>query len=26
MFFFLEWFVPIPMTKIEKNIKIEQYK
>ena len=26
LFFFLEWFVPVPMTKIEKNIEIEQYK
>ena len=26
LFFFLEWVVPIPKTKIEKNIEIEQYK
>ena len=25
-FFFLEWFIPVPKTKIEKDIKIEQYK
>jgi|TARA_B100001964_G_C14093353_1_gene535838 hypothetical protein len=25
-FFFLEWFVPVPKSKIEKNIKIEEYK
>ena len=26
LFFFLEWVIPIPMTKVEKNIEIEQYK
>lgn len=26
LFFFLEWFVPIPKTKVEKIIEIEQYK
>ena len=26
LFFFLEWFIPIPKTKIEKIIEIEQYK
>ena len=26
LFFFLEWFIPVPKTKIEKIIEIEQYK
>ncbi|PPR34780.1 MAG: hypothetical protein CFH26_00249 [Alphaproteobacteria bacterium MarineAlpha6_Bin4] len=26
LFFFLEWFVPVPKIKVEKNIVIEQYK
>ena len=26
LFFFLEWFIPVPKTKMEKIIEIEQYK
>tara|TARA_B100000427_G_scaffold166001_1_gene137889 strand:- start:1826 stop:1990 length:165 start_codon:yes stop_codon:yes gene_type:complete len=26
LFFFLEWVVPVPKSKVEKNIDIEQYK
>ena len=26
LFFFLEWFVPVPKTKIEKIIEKEQFK